>query len=146
MTPSRRSLLSWTLVTVLAGVTGFLVARSSSAAKPAKAGAVANAYGTSPGGIGTVLVAVDAVPPGGGRILPGAGVVVTRDAAGAIAAFSATCTHQGCTVDRVSDSTIDCPCHGSQFDIRTGAPVAGPASRALPSVPVVVRDGQVLAG
>ena len=145
MTPSRRSLLSGTLVTVVAGVAGFLVARGSSAAKPAKAGAVANAYGTSPSGSGTVLVAVDAVPPGGGRILPGAGVVVTRDAAGGIAAFSATCTHQGCTVDTVADGIIQCPCHGSRFDAGTGQVRRGPATRPLAPVAVVVRSGKVFA-
>ena len=58
-------------------------------------------------------------------------------------AFSATCTHQGCTVGPVRDGRIVCPCHGSEFDARTGAVVRGPATRPLPQVRVVVRDGAV---
>ena len=60
-----------------------------------------------------------------------------------VRAFSATCTHQGCTVDSVTDGVISCPCHGSTFDAGTGAVVTGPASRALDTVRVSVADGVV---
>jgi len=69
--------------------------------------------------------------------------VLTRTVDGELHAFSAVCTHQGCTVDRVADGTIDCPCHGSRFDALTGAVTHGPATIPLPPVAVVVRDGQV---
>ena len=44
--------------------------------------------------------------------------------------LSATCTHQGCTVEAVK-SDLACPCHGSSFNGFTGAVINGPAERAL---------------
>ena len=65
-------------------------------------------------------------------------VVVTQPAAGTFKAFSAVCTHQGCTVSRVAAGTINCPCHGSKYDIRDGSVVNGPASRPLEERQVTV--------
>ena len=57
-------------------------------------------------------------------------VVVRKDATSAVA-FSAVCTHQGCTVDFDSSTKgASCPCHGSAFDAN-GQVTRGPASRAL---------------
>jgi Rieske Fe-S protein len=89
-----------------------------------------------------VLTDVSAIPAGGGVVTDG--VVVTRDSSGEVHAFSATCTHQGCTVSSVADGRIVCPCHSSVFDAGTGAVVNGPATRALPAVDVTVRGGQVI--
>jgi Rieske Fe-S protein len=72
-------------------------------------------------------------------------VVLTRSGS-TVHGFSATCTHQGCTVNQVSDGTIDCPCHGSKFDAATGAVVTGPAPAPLPPVRVTVRNGEVFSG
>jgi Rieske Fe-S protein len=141
---TRRSVLTGGIVAAAGIVAGFVYARGTSAAEARPAGAAANAYGNAPSSTGKALIAVAAVPPGGGTILDSAGVVVTKDPSGAIHAFSSTCTHQGCTVNSVSDGTINCPCHGSRFDVRTGAPVAGPASRPLPAVAVTVRGGEVV--
>jgi Rieske Fe-S protein len=88
-------------------------------------------------------VGLDQLPAGGGLVLKKRNLVLTRDAQGAVKAFSALCTHQGCSVTAVKSGKISCPCHGSLFDARTGAPVAGPAERPLRAVPVVVRDGTV---
>jgi Rieske Fe-S protein len=38
----------------------------------------------------------------------------------------------GCIVSQISDGTIDCPCHGSQYSIKTGDVVGGPAPKPLP--------------
>jgi Rieske Fe-S protein len=35
-------------------------------------------------------------------------------------------------VSGVADGTINCACHGSQYDISTGAVKQGPATKALP--------------
>jgi Rieske Fe-S protein len=63
---------------------------------------------------------------------------------GDFAAYSAVCTHRGCTVN-YRDGKLACPCHGSVFDPARGAAVeAGPASRPLPEIPVEVRGDEVL--
>jgi Rieske Fe-S protein len=77
--------------------------------------------GTSSGPKG-ITVPKSKVPVGGGLI--DGTVVVTQPAAGEFKAFSSTCTHQGCTVDQVSDGFIICPCHQSHFAIADGAPTA----------------------
>ncbi len=65
-------------------------------------------------------------------------MVVTQPTAGDFKAFSAVCTHQACTVGEVADGVITCPCHGSQFDITTGEPRKGPATKPLPAKSVTV--------
>ena len=62
---------------------------------------------------------------------------------GDFVAYSAVCTHQGCTVAYQSGQ-LACPCHGSVFDPANGAEVvAGPAPRPLPEIPVKVSGGEV---
>jgi Rieske Fe-S protein len=53
-------------------------------------------------------------------------------------AFSATCTHQPCTVQYSSGSSIRCPCHGATFSTSDGGVLGGPAPRALPEFGVLV--------
>ncbi|MFD3330564.1 Rieske (2Fe-2S) protein [Streptomyces sp. NPDC058701] len=76
------------------------------------------------------------VPKGGGKVLENEKVVLTRDASGQLRGFTAVCTHAGCLVKSVADGTINCPCHGSKFDAKTGQPVAGPAKAPLKAVSV----------
>lgn len=78
------------------------------------------------------------VPVGGGTIFKEEKVVVTQPTAGEFKAFSAICTHQGCTVGKVENGTIDCPCHGSKFRIADGSVAAGPAPRPLPAEQITV--------
>lgn len=141
---TRRSALGAATVAVVGGVAGYLIARNSAAAK-AKAGTTqANAYGPSTQSAGGALLApLSRIPAGGGLILSSPAVVLTRGQGDTVHAFSAVCTHQGCTVDKVSGGTIFCPCHGSTFNADTGAVTSGPAPRPLPAVAVVVRDGSV---
>ena len=44
-----------------------------------------------------------------------------------------TCSHEACPLSGglLTSTTIMCQCHGSRFDIITGAVVAGPATKAL---------------
>jgi rieske iron-sulfur protein len=66
-----------------------------------------------------------------------------------LVAYSAICTHLGCTVlDALTpDGYIVCPCHASLFDpARDAAVITGPANRPLPSLPVAVSpEGHVVA-
>jgi thiosulfate dehydrogenase (quinone) large subunit len=59
-------------------------------------------------------------------------------------AFSAVCTHAGCTVQFDSGSMqFVCPCHGGTYDARSGQVVAGPPPSPLPSIPVHVVNGEI---
>ena len=80
---------------------------------------------------GQSLASTADIPVSGGEVFADQNVVVTQPQAGTFKAFSAVCTHQGCTVSKVASGTIDCPCHGSKFAIADGSVVNGPASRPL---------------
>lgn len=76
-------------------------------------------------------------------------LVQLSDDPSSIVAYSAICTHLGCTVlARLTDQGyIPCPCHGSQFNPANDAAVVhGPANRPLPSLPIRVEsDGTITA-
>ncbi len=86
------------------------------------------------------------VEPGSMRVFDVAGtkVNVTR-VAGHFYAFDDTCTHEGCSLasGELEGATVTCPCHGSQFDVTSGAVLRGPAERPVRSRPVQV-DGEDL--
>jgi Rieske Fe-S protein len=94
---------------------------------------------------GRSLAAVDDIPVGGALVVQdgpgGRPVVLARPRGDEVVAFSAVCTHQGCTV-RAEQAAIRCPCHGSTYDL-TGDNTGGPAPSPLPPVRVTVADGQV---
>jgi Rieske Fe-S protein len=140
---SRRSVLNGCGLCVVGGVIGFAVATNSDAAKPKSPHAQANAYGTTPAAGDKPLATVDQVPAGGGLILNGAKVVLTKDNAGTVRAFSITCPHQGCPVGSVSGGVIVCPCHGSTFALDTGDRVSGPATSGLTAVAVTVTGNEI---
>jgi Rieske Fe-S protein len=84
------------------------------------------------------------IPVGGGKVFAANKVVVTQPTAGTFKAFSAICTHQGCTVNKVADGTIDCPCHGSKYAVADGSVVHGPAQRPLGPREITVSGDEVL--
>ncbi len=58
-----------------------------------------------------------------------------------VVAYSLLCTHAGCPVSLYEQTSgkMLCPCHQSVFDLLSaGRPVAGPAARALPGLPIAV--------
>jgi thiosulfate dehydrogenase [quinone] large subunit len=74
----------------------------------------------------------------------GGPAVLVRLPSGEMVAYSAVCTHQGCTVGYdPRRRLLVCPCHGSTFDPARGARVlSGPATRPLenlqmPGVPSI---------
>jgi Rieske Fe-S protein len=140
---ARRSVLHGLAVAVGAAVAGFVATRASGLADAKRLTAAANAYGPASKTSDEPLATLDEVPVGGGIVIDSASIVLTRDAGGVVHGLSATCTHQGCTVSSVENGVIGCPCHGSTFNAETGAPVAGPATRPLAEIPVIVRDNSV---
>jgi nitrite reductase/ring-hydroxylating ferredoxin subunit len=84
----------------------------------------------------TTLANVSDIPVGGAIAASSASagdVLLTQPVEGQFHAFSAVCTHAGCA------------CHGSVFDLATGAVLGGPAQDPLPEVSIeVTADGSVV--
>ena len=69
---------------------------------------------------------------------------VVHTSANDFAAFSAVCTHAGCTVQySASNMQFVCPCHGGTYDARTGRVLAGPPPSPLQSIPVHIVNGEI---
>jgi nitrite reductase/ring-hydroxylating ferredoxin subunit len=111
---------------------------------PSSSSAPSNSAAAAGGATGTVLGSASEVPVGGGMVFTAAKVVVTQPVKGEYKAFSAVCTHVGCTCNVVASGTINCPCHGAKFNITTGAAVAGPTSVPLPARTIAVADGKIM--
>lgn len=70
-------------------------------------------------------------------------LLLQPEAGAAVLAFSAVCTHAACAVSEWNGErrVLVCPCHASEYDPAQRAKVVGgPASRALPALPVALRD------
>ena len=119
-----------------AGAVGVLILSACGGAEEAATKAT-GAVGSATDAIKNAIKAAD-IPVGGGRVFPELGVVVTQPEAGVFKAFSSRCSHMGNPIGSVSDGTINCPSHGSKFDIATGEVRNGPATRALPAKSVTV--------
>jgi Rieske Fe-S protein len=89
------------------------------------------------------LASTSEIPVGGGKVFSAEKVVVTQPTAGEFKAFSAVCTHMQCLVNKVASGTIDCPCHGSEFSVRNGSVVSGPAPSPLPVQAIKVAGGKI---
>lgn len=70
--------------------------------------------------------------------------LVIRGQDGRFHAFSARCTHLGCTVQyQPGQKRIYCACHGGVYDPATGKNISGPPPRPLPSLNVEVVNGSI---
>jgi Rieske Fe-S protein len=133
--------------TVLAGAgagAGLVLIAACSSGSPGPDGTGGTGGGaTLPSG--EALTPLADVPVGGAVVVTvgGVPVVVAQPTAGEVRAFSATCTHQGCTV-AADGAQLACPCHGSRYEAATGAVVTGPAPRPLPEIPVSVEGDRVV--
>ena len=73
--------------------------------------------------------------------------VSVASANGRLYAFDDTCTHTGCSLakGKLEGTTVTCPCHGSQFDVTSGAVLRGPAKRPVRSRLVHLEGEDLLA-
>jgi len=73
------------------------------------------------------------------------GRITLANVAGTLYAIDDTCTHRGCSLGdgKLDGSTLQCACHGSRFDVTSGAVVRGPAEDPVRSYPVHVANGEV---
>ena len=71
-------------------------------------------------------------------------IVLARDENGYVA-FDDRCTHRGGSLagGAMICGTVQCPWHGSQFDVRTGEVKAGPAEEPIAAHRVEEREGKV---
>ena len=72
--------------------------------------------------------------------------VDVANADGQLYAFDDTCTHRGCSLARgtLSGTTLTCACHGSQFDVTSGAVRRGPALQPVRSWSVRIEGEDLL--
>ena len=97
---------------------------------------------TAPAPKGTAIGSASQVPVGGSAAFtdPKSGdpSLVIQHTSDNFVAFDAICPHAGCTVAYQSGSNvIACPCHGSEFNPRTGAVLNGPATSGLTPLTVI---------
>ena len=71
-------------------------------------------------------------------------IVIARTDQGYVG-FDDQCTHKGGSLagGTLACDTVHCPWHGSQFDVKTGKPTAGPATSAIKVYAVTEADGKV---
>ena len=130
-------------------VTAVLTACSTYGKKPEAAGessttpAAPSASGGTAAPAAKAIAKTSDVPVGSGVIV--GEVVVTQPSAGVFKGLSAKCTHKGCTVDKVADGTIDCPCHGSKFNL-DGTVANGPAQEPLAVENITVQGDSIMLG
>ncbi len=69
--------------------------------------------------------------------------IAIANAAGTLYAIDDTCTHLQCSLAQgeLEGTVVTCPCHGSKFDVTTGALLRGPAQEPVRSYPVRVENG-----
>ena len=95
----------------------------------------------------TWLEAADASLPADSVLAVEAGgtLVALARTGGGWHAVEAWCTHAECplTDGWVEGTAIRCPCHGSLFDLVTGAPLEGPADEPVRVLATRVVDGRV---
>lgn len=135
--------------TVVAGAGLGLAATALAACSTyGKEPAAADSSATTPGSTAAseasnVLVKTADVPVGSGVIVDK--IVVTQPTAGTFKGFSAICTHKGCELSGVDGGTIDCPCHGSKFNL-DGSVAQGPATSPLEPKAISVQGDSIVAG
>ncbi len=71
-------------------------------------------------------------------------IVIGRTENGYVA-FNDYCTHKGGSLagGAMMCGTVQCPWHGSQFDVNTGKVTAGPADEPISVYAVSVKEGKV---
>jgi|SoiMetStandDraft_5_1073268.scaffolds.fasta_scaffold01849_3 nitrite reductase/ring-hydroxylating ferredoxin subunit len=64
----------------------------------------------------------------------------------ALYGFGDICTHRECSLSKgnLEATTVTCPCHGSQFDVTSGAVVRGPALEPVRRYPVRLEGSALL--
>ena len=91
---------------------------------------------------------VSELPPGATRVVEVEDLEIgIVNCGGQILAIEDRCSHDnGTLVEGELDQdecTVECPRHGSRFDLRTGKPLTLPAYRPVETFPVTVEDDTI---
>jgi nitrite reductase/ring-hydroxylating ferredoxin subunit len=78
-------------------------------------------------------------------VIQGQEIALARLDDGSWVAFDNSCTHEECPLSEgdLDRDRVTCYCHGSEFDVRTGEVIEGPAEEPLSVYPVRVEDGEL---
>ena len=73
--------------------------------------------------------------------------IVLAEVDGTWFAIEDRCTHAGCSFSgegaELRGPLVECACHGSEFDVRTGEVVRGPAEYPVRTFPVRIAENRV---
>jgi 3-phenylpropionate/trans-cinnamate dioxygenase ferredoxin subunit len=94
------------------------------------------------------ICALEQLPPGGMRLVTHEDLEIgVFNCAGEVLAIEDRCSHDdGPLVEGELDQetcTVECPRHGSRFDLRTGRPLTLPAYQPVETFPVSVDGGMI---
>lgn len=92
------------------------------------------------------LGALDALPwDRGVRVTVGEARIAVFRVADEVFAIGDRCSHAEASLaeGEVYGTDVECPRHGSEFDLRTGEPISLPATRPVPVYEVKIEDGNV---
>ena len=100
------------------------------------------------GATATKIVKLASLKVGGSTnflLADGSPAILFRTKTG-VFAYSAICTHQGCTVAYVpAKKILKCPCHGTEYDpLKSAKPIVGPATKPLGTVKVAISGAWVI--
>lgn len=92
----------------------------------------------------------ESIPVGGSLVFnypgPHDSCIVIRTGNAMYFAYNQKCTHLSCAVvPDLAHGRLLCPCHNGSFEMRSGAPLAGPPRRPLERVLLEIRDGDLYA-
>lgn len=75
-------------------------------------------------------------------------IITVAKVEGRYFAFDDVCTHEECSLATgyLEGKTIECPCHGSKFNVETGAVANLPAVVPIKTYPVKVEGNSILVG
>jgi 3-phenylpropionate/trans-cinnamate dioxygenase ferredoxin component len=94
------------------------------------------------------ICAIDDLPPGAKRVVTWEDLEIgVVNCGGEVLAIEDRCSHDNGDLmegDVDEDNcTVECPRHGSVFDLRTGKPLTLPAYVPVDTFPVMVEDGVI---
>src|SRR3954470_13293212 len=71
--------------------------------------------------------------------------IAVANVAGTFYAFGDTCTHRQCSLAEgdLEETTVICPCHGSEFDVTSGDVLRAPAREPVGAYEFLVEDGNL---